>query len=422
MDARQQRGQVIEESCHLERRGDTWFVPSQTSGGKYRVCINPDLPTCTCPDWELREMKCKHIFAVEYRLKRCQNVDGTTTTTQTVTVTETPKRPTYRQQWPAYNRAQTNEKDKFQILLASLCGQFKSDAPRKRGQQPLSPSDILFAVCFKVYSTVSGRRFTSDLREAVERGHVAKAPHYNSIFNYLENPNLTEVLRSLVTQTALPLKAVEQDFACDSSGFMTSRFTRWYDQKYGAQRKRAEWVKCHLMCGVKTNVVTAVEIHDMNAADSPLLSALVDATAQNFTLNEVSADKGYSSAANHAAIANHGAIPYIAFKHNTTGGVGGLFETMYHFFSLNRETFLRHYHKRSNVETTFSMIKAKFGDSVRSKCDVAMKNEVLAKVVCHNIVCVIHSLYEAGLEPTFWGQAVPTRFVGQNDELPNDSP
>ena len=49
------------------------------------------------------------------------------------------------------------------------------------------------------------------------------------------------------------------------------------------------------------------------------------------------------------------------------------------------------------------MIKAKFGDSVRSKTDVAMKNEVLAKLVCHNIVCVIHEMYELGIEPGVLG-------------------
>jgi transposase len=407
MDVRKQRGQEIDERCHLERCGNLWFVPSQSSGGKYTVRIDPNLPTCSCPDWELREMKCKHIYAVEYRLKRCENVNGTTTTTQTVTVTQAVKKPTYKQQWCEYNRAQTNEKDKFQTLLASLCSQFKTDAPRKRGQQPLSPADALFACCFKVYSTVSGRRFMSDLREAVARGHITRAPHYNSIFNYLEDASLTEVLRSLITQTALPLKAVEQDFACDSSGFMTSRFTRWFDVKYGAPRQKQDWVKCHLMCGVKTNVVTAVEIHDMHAGDAPQLPALVDATAKNFTIREVSADKGYSSGSNHDAIAKAGATPFIAFKDNTTAKGGGLFETMFHFFSLHRELFLSRYHKRSNVETTFSMIKAKFGDSVRSKTDTAMKNEVLAKIVCHNIVCVIHELYEAGLEPQFWGQAVP---------------
>ena len=137
---------------------------------------------------------------------------------------------------------------------------------------------------------------------------------------------------------------------------MTSRFTRWFDQKYGAPRQKQDWVKCHLMCGVKTNVVTAVEIHDMHAADSPQLPALVDATAKSFTIREVSLDKGYSSGENHDAIAKHKATPYIAFKNNTTGSVGGLFEKMFHFFSLNRDEFLRHYHKRSNVESTFSMI------------------------------------------------------------------
>jgi hypothetical protein len=42
------------------------------------------------------------------------------------------------------------------------------------------------------------------------------------------------------------------------------------------------------MCGVRTNIVTAVEIRDKDASDTKLLPDLVDATAKNFTLNEVS--------------------------------------------------------------------------------------------------------------------------------------
>jgi len=48
------------------------------------------------------------------------------------------------------------------------------------------------------------------------------------------------------------------------------------------------------------------------------------------------------------------------------------------------------------------MIKAKFGDGVRSKLDVAMKNEVLAKLVCHNICCLISAMYELDLTPILW--------------------
>jgi transposase len=411
MDARQERGRIIAETCKIERQatalGSIWYVPSSTKG-KYVVRLNHDNPTCTCPDWELREMKCKHIFAVEFSLKQQQNADGSTTTTKTVTVVETVKRPTYKQVWPAYNAAQTNEKDKFQMLLADLRRGIKDETPRTKGQPRLLLSDAIFAAVFKVYSTVSGRRFTSDLRESQKRGHITKAPHYNSIFNYLENPAVGDILRTLILEAARPLKSVELDFACDSSGFMSSRFARWYDHKYGGIKQEHEWVKVHIVCGVKTNVVTAVEILDRHAHDSPLMPTLIDTTARDFTMREVSADMGYSAGSNHDAALKHGATPFIAFKSNATGSVGGLFEKMYHYFAYRREDFLRHYHKRSNVESTFAMMKAKFGDSIRSKTDVAMRNEALAKVLCHNVVVLIHEMYELGIEPSFWNESGPT--------------
>ena len=77
-------------------------------------------------------------------------------------------------------------------------------------------------------------------------------------------------------------------------------------------------------------------------------------------------------------------------------------ERAIHRFRFNRDCFLEHYHKRSNVETVFSMIKAKFGASVRAKTPIAQVNEVLCKVLCHNICVLIQSIYELGLEPTFW--------------------
>jgi len=54
--------------------------------------------------------------------------------------------------------------------------------------------------------------------------------------------------------------------------------------------------------------------------------------------------------------------------------------------------------RRSNVESTFSMIKRKFGNDVRAKTDTAMVNEVLCKLVCHNL-CV---LIQLGIETLFW--------------------
>src|SRR3984893_8090995 len=412
-DPRQQRGLEIAATSNIVRKGSGWLVPSQSGNGRYTVTADPESPRCSCPDYETRGLKCKHIFAVEYAISRDKNRDGTITVTERMTVTKTVQR-TYPQDWTAYNAAQTHEKDRFLDLLRDLCAGVIEEQRPRNGRPRLAIQDAIFAACFKVYSTVSGRRFMNDLRDAQAKGYISKLPHFNSIFNYLESPELTTILREMITESSLPLKAVEVDFAADSSGFTTSRFVRWFDHKYGAVRQQHEWVKVHLMCGVRTNIVTAVEILDKDASDTKLLPALVDTTAQNFCVSEVSADKGDGSVKNYKAIQQHGATPYIAFKSIHTGRAEGLWQRMYHFYQFNRAEFLQHYHKRSNVESTFSMIKAKFRDHVRSKTDVAMKNEVLCKIICHNICCLIQESHELGIDTAFWAETSPAQEVTIN--------
>lgn len=94
-----------------------------------------------------------------------------------------------------------------------------------------------------------------------------------------------------------------------------------------------------------------------------------------------------------------GATPYIAFQNKipVPAHEDTPWSRMYFRFALNREEYLERYHQRSNVETVFSMIKAKFGDSVRSKTDTAMVNEVLCKVVAHNLCCLNQATHELGV-------------------------
>jgi hypothetical protein len=311
MNEREQRGLAIAAMFKITQRDDRWLVPSQTgTGQKYAVNMTGESPRCTCPDYETRGCKCKHIFAVEFAMRRERHADGTECVTRQVTVTETVRK-TYPQDWVAYNRAQTSEKQKFQELLSDLCSGIE-ETPRQTNGRPRIPmSDAVFAVCFKVYSTFSGRRFISDLRDAHGKGFIGRVPHFNSIFNCLDNPNLTPILTQLISRSSLPLKSVEENFAVDSSGFTSSRFVRWYDQKYGTLKQQHRWMKCQIMTGVKTNIITAVEIIDHDGADSPYMPALVRETAKNFRIGEVSADKGYSSVENHEVVAECGGTPFI---------------------------------------------------------------------------------------------------------------
>lgn len=210
------------------------------------------------------------------------------------------------------------------------------------------------------------------------------------------------------------MSVVEHDFAVDSTGFSSSKFVRWYDEKYGVTRTGHTWIKAHMASGVKTNIVTAVKVLEKDSADCPQFKPLVKETAKTFRIGEVSADKAYASNENFETVADCGGTLFAAFKSNTTGAVGGLFEKMFHYFQFRQEDFLNHYHKRSNVESTISAIKRKFGDNVRSRTDTSMVNEVLAKVLCHNLCCLIQEQHELGIEPVFWGSDNTTMLAQAN--------
>jgi transposase len=82
-------------------------------------------------------------------------------------------------------------------------------------------------------------------------------------------------------------------------------------------------------------------------------------------------------------------------------------QRMWAYFDLKKEEFLRHYHRRSNVESTFGAMKAKFGGSVRSEKFVAQQNEVLAKVLLWNLSCIVHAIEEFGVEAEFSRLVMP---------------
>lgn len=220
---------------------------------------------------------------------------------------------------------------------------------------------------------------------------------------YLEDPKLTPLLQALVLESATPLADMEHDFAVDSSGFSTSTYARWYDKKWGRECRKNEYVKAHLISGVKTHVVSHAIVTGADVHDSPQFKELVEGTAARFDVQEVSADKAYLSKKNLALVVAVGAAPYIPFKAGTVGHKGpALWQKLWHCFQFNRDEFLGHYHKRSNAETTFSMVKAKFGGYVRSKLAVAQTNEILCKVIAHNLCVLVQAIFEFGLEPKFW--------------------
>jgi hypothetical protein len=244
LDARQARGLALVQSKRAKIKhvsGSRWLVPSATnaSGG---YVVDAEQNSCSCPDHEDRGVRCKHLFAVAYLRQEITLPDGA------VVVTE--KRVTYTQNWPRYNAAQCEEKDRVQLLLRGLCDGI-AQPEQTNGRPRLPLADVVYGATMKVYTTMSGRRATSDIRACADKGLVAKAPSYNSLFRYLEREDMAPLLKTLVQEAALPLKAIETTFAIDSTGFATNTFARWFDEKYGGEKKCQRWVKAHAQVGCR---------------------------------------------------------------------------------------------------------------------------------------------------------------------------
>jgi transposase len=302
----------------------------------------------------------------------------------------------YAQDWAKYDINQIQEKTKFMELLKDLCQEIQEPTQNATGRPQVSHRDLVFSSALKVYSQFSLRRFMSDLCVARDKGLVASKPCLASVGHFIQKEELTSILSRLITISSLPLRSVESQFAVDSSGFRTTKFSDYCKEKHSTKQQH-EWIKAHIITGVKTNIITGVEAEIGQGADSPKFIPLVNATADaGFVINEVSADKAYSSIANYNAVQEVGGQASIPFKSNTTAIGGGhkarLWRRMFWYYQLKQEEFMKHYHLRSNVESTFFMLKAKFSDLIRSTTETAQINELLLKVLCHNIVVVNNEL------------------------------
>jgi hypothetical protein len=460
MDFRKARGREIALLGLITRKRDIWLVPSLSRiGKKYRVVVTDQKKTCTCPDFLANGRTCKHIHAVQATIHKVDYPPSNLVDPLPAQKPPKTKR-TYPQHWPSYNAAQTNEKPHFMELLAGLCEFVENEEASGPGRPSIPRSELAYLMIYKVYGQRSTRRFMSDANFAERSGFVDAVPHFNSIINGMNDERMTDELHKLIEISSLPFVALEQTFAADSSGFSVSEYERWQeikpvsnvdknaaapkkakknkkkktrekssngnDQEEVTEKERQMWSKLHLMCGVRTHVITAAVIKDRNASDTPQLPELIEKTAHNFTMNRLCADKAYGSLANYNAVAKYGIDPFIPFKSNHSGAGKGrsgkeqntpggqLWNKKFRQFMYHREEFEAFYHVRSNVETVFSMIKRNFGAALRSKTERAMLNEVLCKAICHNILCIVKATYELGLEAN---ELRPTRPRGWNPQV-----
>jgi transposase len=337
-----------------------------------------------------------------------------------------PIEPKHTQSWAKYNLAKCNEKLLFYELLYDLAKIIKE--PEYQFGRPAIPlKDMFFSCGLKLYSNYSGRKIMSDLRRAEDAGYISHKPHFNTIKDFLNCPATYDLLLKMLTLSAMPLRKLEDQYSIDSSGFGSYSQERWNKVKWGKRKESfRNYMKGHIIIGTRTNIICGCDITPGNFSDAKQAPAVIYQAGLNFKMKEFSADKAYSSKLIYRILESLKCMPYIPFKYNTKKpdkNSPELWNKMFLIFRDRKDEFMKKYHKRSNIETTFAMIKLRLGEYLKSKNYTAQRNELIMKFICHNICCLIEEIYEHNVQIDFRKmlkcyveKETPTELKGRSSE------
>lgn len=313
----------------------------------------------------------------------------------------------YTQDWAAYDRAKTKEPILFKSILDELLRIYFKES-RKFGKRIL-PKDRIFMMAMKVYHNSSLRKSKGMLDEL----YGGKAPSFRSICGFFNDIELEQYLDDLILITAMPLAALEQTAAIDATGFTISKTETWSNYKWGVRGRTVEkakasnnirvWRKAHAVACCHTNAFISVEVTDANVHDSKMVEKAISDKIKYFELEDFVADRAYSSKKILEFLKDLNLNPIIPFKKNVTGRARGssIWKEMFRYFKDHPDEFYKRYHTRSNIETSFHMVKQKFGANLWTKTYEANVNEIKIKFLCHNICVLIQEIFENNISIDF---------------------
>ena len=289
----------------------------------------------------------------------------------------------------------------------------KSD--ETRGRPPHLIGDVLKALVYKVYLRMSTGRVSSFIDDLWHFGYLEDMPSANTIIDYMGMDEITPILGECIELSASVLRPYETHFSPDSSGFRTTQYMRWCEEKYGrtrrddeetdeeelVERKKREWRRVQIVVGANTHTVVAVRV---DGGDAPHFIPMFERVTELMDVQEISGDGGYTSRKNYNAAESWGVSAYLSFDRRhirPPDSDQSTWARAYRFQTDRPEEWKPLFHRRSNVETGFSSIKRLFDETVRSRKPVAQTNEILAKMLCHNLRVLIHEMFEMDIYPFF---------------------
>lgn len=302
-------------------------------------------------------------------------------------------------EWSLYSFAQENEVFVFLDLLPRAAARIaaKRTLWRGEGRPPRDLFDVLVSLAMQHYFSWSARRSKGLIEILCAFARIPiEVPSSRSLIRWRSDPRIKLCLDELLGITAEPLRSFDSDFSTDASGASTRRFSSWFSLRVGKRIEKREHINAHVTIGVRSHIAAAVDVDARLGKDSVYMRRHVQEIKERFLrINDWCGDSKYLSRANCEAVAHAGGTPWFRLKKNTKEKSEGVlaWKRMVRALRTDPEA-QRHYHKRSNSESTFAAKKQKFGNFVRSKIPQAQENEEYLKWCAYNFSVLSRARHE----------------------------
>jgi hypothetical protein len=286
------------------------------------------------------------------------------------------------------------EKSCFLNCMCNFLDSLEFEKEQVNGRPRANEREIIKNLLVMSYNSMSYRRAISDIKILYNEGLISEKISRTTLNDYSNNEKSIEVLERLIQLSATYFKETEDTLIVDSSWFSEKMYLGGYKKVHSDKMGLTYTRKIHIGILKNSRVICYAKATAGIRHDCPVFKDILSNSVKLFDLKYCLGDAGYLSKDNYILCEDHGIKAFLNFKKNNTSSKGrsALWKQQIDIWRNKPKIWHESYRFRVLVESTFSTIKRKFGNYLRSKNQSSRDVEMLLKCLCYNL-CVISNRF-----------------------------